>query len=236
MALRPPAPPEAGDASDADGGRRTTGAAGPVRRGAGARSRRPSSAAAVPDWRGAPSSRTRPGPRGHQRSRSPPLAKTPQKRRNPAGRTQSPGASQRSAAPPMGYPAPLGRRTLRRVAGAAQHLRVGDVERRTASGERHDVVDREIAGSVGGPLVARAPVAVLTTPGAQHAGAETLPLPRAVQGVVPAAVRLPHVVGAATAWAAGDDTADRAQLHPRIVGGLAGAVYSLRVLRLRDQP
>ena len=94
---------------------------------------------------------------------------------------------------PMGYPAPVGRRTLRRVARAAQHRGVGDVERRTASGERHDVIDGQVARRVGGALVARAPVAVLATPGAEHAGAETLPGTRAVQGVVAAAVGLPGV-------------------------------------------
>ena len=109
-----------------------------------------------------------------------------------------------------------------------------DVERRTASGERHDVIDGQVGGSVGGTLVARAPVAVLATPGAEHAGAESLPGPRAVQGVVPAAVRLAGVLGAATTRAAGDDTTDRAQLHPQIVDGLAGAVYSPAVLRLRN--
>ena len=136
---------------------------------------------------------------------------------------------------PMGYPAPVGRRTLRRVARAAQHGGVGDVERRTASGERHDVIDGQVGGGVGGALVARAPVAVLATPGAEHAGAEPLPGPRAVQGVVPAAVGLPGVLGAAATRAAGDDTADRAQLHPRIVDGVAGAVYSPAVLRLRER-
>ena len=111
-----------------------------------------------------------------------------------------------------------------------------DVERRTASGERDDVVDGQVGGSVGGALVARAPVAVLATPGAEDAGAETLPGPRAVESVVAAAVGLAGVLGAATTRAARDDTTDRAQLHPRIVVGAAGAVYSLGVLRLRDQP
>ena len=132
----------------------------------------------------------------------------------------------------MGYPTPVGRRTLRRVARAAEHRGVADVERRTASGERHDVIDGQVGGGVGGALVARAPVAVLATPGAEHAGAESLPGPRAVERVVPAAVGLPGVLGAATTRAAGDDTTDRAQLHPRIVGGLAGAVYPPVVLRL----
>jgi hypothetical protein len=42
----------------------------------------------------------------------------------------------------MGYPTPVRRCTLGRVAGSAQHSGVGDVERRTAGGERHDVIDR----------------------------------------------------------------------------------------------
>jgi hypothetical protein len=52
---------------------------------------------------------------------------------------------------------------------------------------------------------------------------------------VPTAVGLPRVLGAATTSAAGDDAADRAQLHPRIVGGLGDLVYSLGVLGLRGQ-
>jgi hypothetical protein len=134
----------------------------------------------------------------------------------------------------MGYPAP-GRRTLGRVARAAQHGRVADVYRRTAGGERDDVIDGQVRRSVGGTEVARAPVTVLATPGAQHAGAEPLPGSRALQRVVPAPVGLPGVLGAATTSAAGDDTTDRAQLHPQIVRRLAGAVYSPAVLRLRGQ-
>jgi hypothetical protein len=42
------------------------------------------------------------------------------------------------------------------------------------------------------------------------------------------------VRGAAAARAAGDDTTDRAQLHPQIVDGLGGVVYSPAVLRPRD--
>jgi len=102
---------------------------------------------------------------------------------------------------------------------------------------------------------------MLATPGAEHPGAEPLPGPRAVQGVVPAAVRLPSVVSAAATRAASDDTADGAQLHgsPRSgadsaaapltlvtldcgrvdietsVGRVDAAVYSPTVLRLRVQ-
>jgi hypothetical protein len=237
IASRPPPWATAGeDARDADGGRHTTGVACPARRGTGARRRRRGSGAGVRGSRGGPSSRTRPLPRGRQRSCITPLAKTPEKARNSAACTRLGGASQRSAASPMGYPAPVRRCTLGRVARAAQHLRVGDVERRTASGQRHDVIGGQVAGSVGWTPIARAPVAVLAAPGTEDAGAKSLPLPCAVQGVVPAAAGLAGVLGAATARAAGDDTADRAQLHPHIVGWVAGEVYSLVVLRLRDQP
>ena len=128
----------------------------------------------------------------------------------------------------MGYPTPVGRRTLRRVARAAQHRVIADVERRTASGERDDVIDGQVRGRVGGALIARAPVAVLAAPCVEHARAKPLPGPRAVESVVPAATGLPGVLGAAATRAAGDDTADRAQLHarvdPRGVGNLTLAI------------
>jgi hypothetical protein len=110
---------------------------------------------------------------------------------------------------------------------------VADVERRTASGEWHDLIDGQVAGSMGEALVPRAPVAVLASPGTEHAGAESLPGPRAVEGVVPATVGLTGVVSTAATRAAGNDTTDRAQLHPRIVDGRCGAVYSPAVLHLR---
>ena len=103
----------------------------------------------------------------------------------------------------------------------------------TASGI--DVIDGQVGSGVGGTPVARAPVAALATPGAEHALAEAPPGPRAVLGVVSAAIGLPGVLGAATTRTAGDDTTDRAQLHPRIVGGDAGAVYSPAVLGVRGQ-
>jgi hypothetical protein len=52
---------------------------------------------------------------------------------------------------------------------------------------------------------------------------------------VPAAVGLAGVLGAAATRVAGDDTTDRAQLHPRIVDAMGGAVYSPVVLGVRDQ-
>ena len=143
--------------------------------------------------RGGPSSRMRPAPRGSSALMPHPTGETPQNGRNSAACTQSRGAVSRNAGPPRVYPTPVGRRALRRVARPTEHRAVGDVERGTASGERHDVIDGQVAGSVGIALVARAPVPVLATPGPEHAGAEALPGPRAVQGVVAAAVRLSGV-------------------------------------------
>ncbi len=125
--------------------------------------------------------------------------------------------------------------TLRRVARATEDGAVADVEGRAACGERHDVVDGQITGGVGGTIEAGARVAVLATPRPKHAGTETLPCPRAVQGVVPAAVGRSGVLGAAVTREAGDDATDGAELHPRIVGPVGLSVYSPRVLRLRDQ-
>ena len=169
-----------------------------------------------------------------------------------------------------GYPTRVGltdlwRRTLRRVARSTEHRAVGDVERRAAGCERHDVINGQVAGRMGVALVARAPVPMLATPGAQQPSAEALPLPRAVQRVVAAAVRLPRMLGAPTAGSARDDAADGAELHDQrrlsvrrradtvaarltlvtldctpfdietSVSEAVATVYSPAVLRLRDQ-
>ena len=96
------------------------------------------------------------------------------------------------------------------------------------------MVDGQVTRSVGGAAVARTPVAVLTAPGSQHPGAEPLPGARAVDRAVPARAGPPRVRRAAATRAAGDDTADRAQLHPDIVRGAVASVYSPAVLGLRD--
>ncbi len=88
-----------------------------------------------------------------------------------------------------------------------------DDEHHEAGRERDDVIDGQVDRRMSVALVARAPVAVLAAPGAEHAGAEALPRPGAVEGVVPAAVGLPGVLEAAATRAAGDDTTDRAELH-----------------------
>ena len=75
------------------------------------------------------------------------------------------------------------------------------------------MINGEVAGRMSVAMVARTPVPMLTTPCPEHSRTEALPLPRAVQGVVAAAVRLPGMLGAATAGSARDDTADGAELH-----------------------
>jgi hypothetical protein len=90
----------------------------------------------------------------------------------------------------------LWRRTLGRVARPAEHGAVADVERRASGCERHDVIGGQVDGRMGVALVARAPVPVLAAPCPQYSRAEALPGPRAVQGVVPAPVRLSSVRGA----------------------------------------
>ncbi|MEP7041354.1 MAG: hypothetical protein ABI864_07235, partial [Chloroflexota bacterium] len=75
------------------------------------------------------------------------------------------------------------------------------------------MINGQVTRVVGGALVTRTPIPVLAAPDAENAGTETLPRTCAVQGVVPAAVRLASVLGAATIRAAGDDTTDRAELH-----------------------
>ena len=96
-ALRRPLAPVGEGATDADGGRRTTGAACPARRGTGARRRRPGSGAAVRGSRGGPWSRTRPAPRGRQHSCITPTGENPRKlaklgRVHTIGRRGLPGA------------------------------------------------------------------------------------------------------------------------------------------------
>jgi hypothetical protein len=133
--------------------------------------------------------------------------------RNSAACTQREGAVFHERRTRVWVPPVRGRRTLRRVARPTEHSEVADVEWCASGCERNDVIDGQVARRVGVALVARAPIAMLATPGAEHAGAETLPGPRAVQGVVPAAVGLPGLLRAAATRAAGDHAADRAELH-----------------------
>jgi hypothetical protein len=105
------------DAKDADGGRRTTGAACPARRSTGARRHRPGSHAAVRGSRGGPPSRTRPPPRGRRRLCSAPLAITP-KTTETWEQPRLPGAGSPACRPLRRPPPPPALRAL--VARAAR--------------------------------------------------------------------------------------------------------------------
>ena len=150
-ALRRPAPPAGEDARDADGGRRTTGAACPARRGTGARRRRPGSGAAVRGSRGGPSSRTRPPPRGRQRSCITPLAKTPENgETRPCAHSRGRGLRERRTrvwGPPVGPSFVHEARSVGRVARAAQHAGVGE-SNGAPPAKRGDVVDRQVTRRV----------------------------------------------------------------------------------------
>lgn len=140
---RSPVAPVAEAAPGADGGRRTIGAACPARRGTGVRCRRPGKGAAVRGSRGAivADAATASGASAAMQHST---GDNHENGRNPAACTQSPGAVGASVLRRMGYPAPVGRRTHRRVARAAQDCRVGDVEGGTASCQRDDVIDGQV--------------------------------------------------------------------------------------------
>ncbi len=110
--------------------------------------------------------------------------------------------------PPVGVSGALGR-----VAGAAEHRAVADVERRTARGQRHDVVDGQVSSRVGGALVARADVAVLPDVPGDHSLGQARPSWVRVDAMVGTDARESRVLAAAAARSAGHDAADRAELH-----------------------
>jgi hypothetical protein len=82
--------------------------------------------------------------------------------------------------------------------------------------------------------IARTDVAVLADVAGDHPLGQASPLRVRMDVVVGTEARQARMLAAASSRSARDDATDRAELHPRIVGGLAGAVYSLAVLRLRD--
>ncbi len=79
-------------------------------------------------------------------------------------------------------------------------------------------------------------VAVLADVARDHPLGQAGPSCIRMDVVVGTDARQARMLAAASSRSARDDTADRAELHPQIVDGLAGAVYSPAVLRLRDQP
>lgn len=183
--------------------------------------------------------------------------------RNPAVRTQSPGADfgeRRTCVwgPPVGPSGVHEAGSVGRVPRTAQHAGVDGVERRAAVGERLDVVERQVARWMRRMLgtIARAHVAVLADMARDHPPRQAGPSRISVDVMVGTEARQARMLGAAPASAAGDNTADRAQLHrgyrPRAVppltlvtlestpidiewsvNGGASRVHPLWVLRLR---
>ena len=127
-------------------------------------------------------------------------------------------------------------RAVGRVARATEHASVVRIERRAALDQCQHVVSGQITRRVGRMFgaIAWADPAVLPDVPIDHAPRQAGPARVGVNVMVGADARQAGMLAAASSRSARDDTADRAELHPRIVGGLAGAVYSLAVLRLRD--
>ena len=82
--------------------------------------------------------------------------------------------------------------------------------------------------------IARADVAVLADVAGDQPPGQASPSCIRMDVMVGTDARQARMLGAAATRAAGDDTADRAELHPRIVDLVAGVVYSPAVLRLGD--
>ena len=84
--------------------------------------------------------------------------------------------------------------------------------------------------------IARADVAVLADVARDHPLGQAGPSCIRMDVMVGTEARQARMLSAASSRSAGDHAADRAELHPRIVDGLAGAVYSPAVLGLRGHP
>ena len=78
--------------------------------------------------------------------------------------------------------------------------------------------------------ITRADVAVLADVARDHPLGQASPSRIGVDVMVGTDARQARMRAAASRGSAGDHPADRAQLHPRIVDGVAGAVYSPAVL------
>jgi hypothetical protein len=148
--------------------------------------------------------------------------------RNPAVRTRSQGVvfqegCTRVWVPPVRPSCVHEARSVGRVPRPTQHAGVGGIERRAAIDECQDVVERQVTRWMGRMLgtVARALVAVLADVAADHPLRQASPSRVRMDVVVGTDTRQRRVLAAPTPGAAGDHTADRAELHPRPAGDLA---------------
>jgi hypothetical protein len=140
--------------------------------------------------------------------------------------------SSRSAEPACGDPRSASPAPFVELQERQRTAQLPNVEGCAARGERHDVIGGQVGSGVGGTLVARAPMAMFATPRPKHSGAEALPGPGAVQGVVAAAVRQPGMDEAPTTGSARDDAADGAELHAPASNGMTSAGSSAETRRV----
>jgi hypothetical protein len=102
-----------------------------------------------------------------------------------------------------------------RVPRAAQHAGVGRIERRATINERQDMVERQVTRWMRRMLrtITRAHVAVLADVTSDHPLGHASPSRVRMDVMVGTDARQPWVLAASTPRAAGDHTADRAELH-----------------------
>jgi hypothetical protein len=186
--------------------------------------------------------------------------------RNSAACAHLPGAvfddgGTRMWVPPVGPSCVHEACSVGRVPRAAQHAGVGGIEWSATIDERQHVVERQVTRWMGRMIdtIAWADVAVLADVAGDHPLGQASPSRVRMDVVVGTDSRQRRVLAAPTPRAAGNHTADRAELHRRPAGDLAAcltlvtldcglvdiatsvgrvraAVYPPAVLRLRDQP
>jgi len=117
--------------------------------------------------------------------------------------------------PPVGPSCVHEARSVGRVPRSAQHAGVGGIEWRATIDECGDVVERQVTRRMRRMLgaIARAHVAVLADVARDHPPRQASPSCIRVDVMVGTDARQARVLAAASSRSAGDDTADRAELH-----------------------
>jgi len=118
--------------------------------------------------------------------------------------------------PPVGPSRVHEARTVGGVPRSAQHAGVGRVEWRATVDERGDVVEHQVARRMRRMLdtITRAYVAVLADVAGDHPLGQAGPSCIRMDVMVGTDARQARMLAAASSRSAGDDTADRAELHP----------------------